>query len=175
MQKLFDIDSAQDVAAGATASLNHMCRTGPNLPLSFRCAADTLEAFAIERVAIGCQSLLLMSRVYAPAELKHPKNIMPELLHVGSDFSIEAHNRSEDPARFRCEVWGLRKVPAASWEPVALDLISRGLGVLACIRCRRCGEVLRIRAGGTIPNWCIECLGQRIDFETAADDEQGDG
>lgn len=177
MQKLFDLDSEQDIHPGATAVLTHTPQRGPMLPLTIRCPIGVTEAFVFQDVSVGrIRILLAPGQSYAADQVERPDNFVPELLHVGYEFRVEALNRSTEHKRFRCEVWGIRKLDRADWEPVNLDRRSWAQGYLACVRCHICGYVLRIKVGDTIPSWCPRCIrdweGWDSEYERQRADEE---
>lgn len=142
----------------ATFSITWPGPNGPSIPMSVHVASELCEHFLVRGVSVGCRSILLERKSCRPIELENGDNIVPELLHVGMDFSIEVQNVSMCAQAFRFEVWGLRKFPEASWERAALDMTPLAPVVLALVRCSTCGFVLELETGSRIPLWCPSCV-----------------
>jgi hypothetical protein len=158
IQKLFDLQTSRPVAARAHYNLQSAPAVSTSMPLVLKGKGVPESTFMVHGLRVGRVAVVLENRSYTFEELESSDNWRPELLLVGSSLSIELENLSEQDLGFSCEVWGLRKVPRARWDPMSLDLVSRATGSLALVRCSVCGHVLDLRVGSIIPGWCSVCL-----------------
>ena len=114
-ERLFTLDSRQDIPPGATARLSVNPDVDTCQPRSIRMGERTMDAFWILGITAGVEPLLnnlgkpLPGRAFEAmftTESKVPK-FRPIRMDRRMHFSVEVKNTSERPAPFACSIWGV--------------------------------------------------------------------